>query len=78
MVPAPQAAISQTSTSGLFSGMPVFPTGLPVIGTIDFTEPMEWVFWGGLAVDLIFVKGIAKWIIAAGIIAARYEYRKGS
>jgi len=53
--------------------MPVFDTGLPIIGKIDFNNPVEWLWWGGLAADLFFVQGASKWIIAAGIVAARYE-----
>jgi hypothetical protein len=53
--------------------LPSFNTHVPFVGTVDLKQPMEWVFWGGMIVDLVFVKGISKWIIAAGIIAARYE-----
>jgi hypothetical protein len=56
------------------SSLPSF--NVPIIGTVDFNNPIEWLFWGGLAVDLIWVSGISKWIIAAGILAARYEYGK--
>jgi|FreactcultureFD7_1027221.scaffolds.fasta_scaffold07228_4 hypothetical protein len=53
--------------------MPVFDTGLPIIGKIDFNNPVEWLWWGALGADLFFVAGMSKWIIAAGILAARYE-----
>jgi len=56
--------------------MPSFDTGLPVIGKIDFNNPIEWVWWSGLAADLLFVSGISKWIIALGIVAARAEVTK--
>jgi hypothetical protein len=53
--------------------MPVFDTGLPIIGKIDFNNPVEWLWWGALGADLFFVAGMSKWIIAAGILAASYE-----
>ena len=53
--------------------MPVFDTGLPIIGKIDFNNPVEWLWWGALGADLLWVSGMSKWIIAAGIVAARYE-----
>lgn len=53
--------------------MPMFDTHLPVIGKVDFNNPIEWVWWGGLAADLLFVGGVSKWVIAGGILAARYE-----
>lgn len=56
--------------------LPSFDTHIPFVGKIDFNQPMEWLFWGGLAADLILVSGFTKWIIAAGILAARYEYGK--
>jgi len=56
--------------------LPSFNTHLPYVGVVDLKQPMEWVFWGGMIVDLVFVQGISKWIIAAGIIAARYELGK--
>jgi len=64
------------STSGFFSGMPSFNSGVPGIGTINLDSPMEWVFWGGLLADLFLIQGLPKWIIAAGILAARYEFLK--
>lgn len=58
------------------NSLPSFDTHIPFFGQIDFNNPLEWLFWGGLAVDLIWVSGISKWIIAAGIVTARYEYMK--
>ena len=55
------------------SSMPVLATGIPIIETIDLNSPLEWLFWGGLVFDVLFVSGFSKWIIAAGIVAARYE-----
>lgn len=56
--------------------MPVFNTGLPIIGKIDFNNPLEWIWWGGLAADLLFVEGLSKWVIASGILLARNEVAK--
>lgn len=53
--------------------MPVLATGIPIIETIDLNSPLEWMFLAGLAADILFVDGLSKWVIAAGIIAARYE-----
>jgi hypothetical protein len=78
MTAAPQASVPSPPATGMLSAMPKIDTGLPIIGVIDFQQPMEWVFWGVLVADLIFVKGTSKWIIAAGIIAARYEFGKHS
>lgn len=58
--------------------LPSFNTHIPFVDTIDLKNPMEWVFWGGMIVDLVFVKGISKWVIAAGIITVRYELGKSS
>ena len=56
--------------------LPMFDTHVPFVGEINLNSPMEWAWWGGLALDLLIVGGLSKWIIAAGLIAARYEYRK--
>lgn len=53
--------------------MPSFDTHLPVIGKVDLNNPVEWMWFGALGADLLFVQGISKWVIAAGILAARYE-----
>jgi hypothetical protein len=58
------------------TSMPVLATGVPFVETIDLNSPMEWLWWGGLAADILFVSGVSKWIIAAGILAARYEVGK--
>jgi hypothetical protein len=63
------------------NSMPTFNTGIPFVGTIDLNSPVEMAFWGGFAFNLFFISGFSKWLIAAGILAARYEYekyRKGS
>lgn len=56
--------------------LPSFDTHVPYVGTVDLNSPIEWLWWGGLGLNLIFVSGFSKWIIAAGLIAARYEYQK--
>ena len=58
------------------TAMPVLATGIPIIETIDLNSPLEWLFWGGLVFDILFVSGFSKWVIAAGIVAARYEAQK--
>ena len=63
-------------TAPVMTSMPAFETYLPFVGKIDFNQPLEWLWFGGLAADLLFVSGISKWIIAAGILAARYEFMK--
>ena len=63
-------------TAGMLPQMPEFDTHVPFVGKVNFNSPVEWLFWGGLAFDLFFVSGFSKWIIAAGIIAARYELRE--
>ena len=56
--------------------LPEFDTHVPFVGKIDLNSPIEWLWWGGLAVNLLVVEGITKWVIAAGLIAARYEFQK--
>lgn len=58
------------------SNLPVFDSHLPVLGKVDLNDPLEWLWVGGLAVDIFFVSGLTKWVIAAGLIAARYEVQK--
>jgi uncharacterized membrane protein len=53
--------------------MPAFDTHLPIIGKIDFNNPVEWLWWGALGADLLLVGGVSKYVIAAGILAARFE-----
>jgi len=53
-------------------GMPVYQTGLPIIGTIDFQNPLEWLTLGGAAASLLLAhEGTAKIAGAAGFLAAR-------
>jgi len=66
------AAVTTTPANPAYS----FNTGIPFIGTLDLRSPVEWIWIGALAADLIMVKGISKWIIAAGIVVARYEVQK--
>ena len=58
--------------------LPIFATGLPVIGTIDLNQPSEWAWWGAVILDLFMFHGVSKWVIAAGIITTRYEVQKGN
>ena len=42
-------------------GMPVIATGLPIIGTLDFQNPLEWLTLGGAAASLLsFMMGQEK------------------
>jgi len=59
------------------SNLPSFDTCVPFIGKVDLNDKMEWVYWGSIAATMLFVKAPAKWIIAAGILALRYELQKG-
>lgn len=55
----------------------VFATGLPLIGTVDFNNKMEWVYAGGIVVALFAVQNnLTKALIIAGILAVRYEMGK--
>ena len=54
-------------------GMPVYQTGLPFIGTLDFQNPLEWLTLGGAAASLLLVHdGTAKVAGAMGFLAARF------
>ena len=54
-------------------GMPVFQTGLPFIGTLDFANPLEWLTLGGAAASLLFMHETAgKLAGAAGFLGARF------
>jgi len=54
-------------------GMPVFQTGLPIIGTLDFQNPLEWLTLGGAAASGLLLKdGTAKLTGIAGFLGARY------
>lgn len=55
---------------------PQFDTHVPFIGTVDLQSPVEWLWGGALALNILFVGGMTKWVIAAGILAARYEVKK--
>lgn len=57
----------------VITGMPVIETGLPIIGTIDFTNPLEWVAMGGAAASVFLARsGTSKLVGAAGFLAVRY------
>jgi hypothetical protein len=73
--PAEQAAARAQLGMGEFSlgELPKFDTGLPVIGTIDLSNPMEWLFWGGAVGSVAFMKEpTAKLVGAVGFIGARF------
>lgn len=54
-------------------GMPVFETGIPIIGTIDFQNPLEWLTLGGAAASLLLMHdGTGKIAGAIGFLAARF------
>lgn len=54
-------------------GMPVIATGLPIIGTLDFQNPLEWLTLGGAAASLAFVhSGTGKLAGAIGFLGARF------
>jgi hypothetical protein len=72
----------QGDTSGLgdvppgipsIPGMPVYQTGIPFIGTIDFQNPLEWLTLGGAAASALLLKDTtAKIAGAAGFLGVRY------
>lgn len=54
-------------------GMPIYETGLPFIGTIDFTNPLEWLTLGGAAASALFLKdGTGKLAGTAGFLGVRF------
>jgi hypothetical protein len=65
------AVVPQTTVPG-------FDTHIPFVGVIDFSNKMEWVYWGGMVGTILFVKSNAKWLIVAGILALRYEMERSS
>ena len=57
----------------VIAGMPVFDTGLPIIGTIDFTNPLEWVAIGGAAASAFLARSAASKVVGvAGFLGVRY------
>jgi hypothetical protein len=54
-------------------GMPVYDTGVPFIGTIDFQNPLEWLTLGGAASSLLLIQdGTGKIAGAAGFLTIRF------
>ena len=57
----------------VISGMPTYQTGLPVIGTIDFTNPLEWLTLGGAAASLALAPSAGDKLVGlAGFLGIRY------
>jgi len=57
----------------VFAGMPTFDTGLPIIGMIDFTNPLEWLTLGGAAASAFLPRSAeAKVVGVAGFLGARF------
>jgi hypothetical protein len=57
----------------VIAGMPVIDTGLPIIGTIDFTNPLEWVAMGGAAASAFLANSATSKIVGvAGFLGVRY------
>lgn len=55
------------------TGMPVVETGLPIIGTLDFQNPLEWLTLGGAAASALLLQdNMAKAAGVAGFLGARY------
>jgi transglutaminase-like putative cysteine protease len=54
-------------------GPPAINTGIPLIGTIDFQNPLEWLTLGGAAASLLLINDTTGKIAgAAGFIGVRY------
>lgn len=78
--PGPAAIAASGSGMGqvpgglpVITGMPTYQTGLPVIGTIDFTNPLEWLTLGGAAASLALAPSAGgKIVAAAGFLGVRY------
>ena len=74
------AALSSTSGLGyvppglpVIAGMPVFDTGLPIIGTVDFTNPLEWIAMGGVAASAFLARSTTSKVVGvAGFLGVRY------
>lgn len=80
-IPSRQSAVwDPRGLSGFaaLENMPTIDTGLPVIGSIDLKNPLEWVTFGGALASLLFIKGPGKFAGAAGFLGARYMLSKVS
>lgn len=57
----------------VFAGMPEYQTGLPIIGTIDLQNPLEWLTLGGAAASVLLANGAtSKLAGAVGFLGARF------
>lgn len=57
----------------VIAGAPQFDTGLPIIGNVDFTNPLEWLTLGGAAASLLLANGAtSKLAGAAGFLGVRF------
>ena len=57
----------------VIAGAPEIATGLPIIGTLDFQNPLEWLTIGGAAASLLLAKSAASKIAGAvGFLGVRY------
>jgi len=46
----------EVGMNGVLDNMPTFATGLPMIGTIDLKNPVEWIVWGGALASATLLK----------------------
>ena len=68
--------VISTATPPTTSTAAGFNTGIPYIGTIDFSNPLEIVIWGGVGASVLIAPGWWKLIIPAGLLALRYQMSK--
>jgi hypothetical protein len=65
------AGPSDVATAGM--GSVASTVSLPVFGSVDFSNPLEWLFFGGAAASLLLLKsGTSKLAGAAGFLGARF------
>jgi hypothetical protein len=48
-------------------------TGIPGIGTIDYSNPIEIAIFGGVAASVFFAPGIWKIIVPVGLLVLRNQ-----
>ncbi len=57
----------------VIEGMPVVDTGIPGIGTLDFTNPLEWLTIGGAAASAFLLSSATSKVAGvAGFLGVRY------
>lgn len=73
------------ATSTVVSSLPttspnpsVINTGLPIIGSIDLSNPLDLIFIGGVVLSVLVAPGYWKIIVPAGLLGIRYEMGKAS